>query len=169
MAASSRTATVTLPSDEEILIARDFDAPRRLVWKACTTPELVRRWWSGRRGTVTSAEIDLRVGGMWRYVMEAHGGAEVAFHGTYQEIVPEERLVTTEAYEGFPDPDGNAALNVITFTGTGGRTHLEVLVRCPSREVRDAIIQSGMEEGMQEAYDALEQVAMELAAGDRPA
>jgi uncharacterized protein YndB with AHSA1/START domain len=83
--------------------------------------------------------------------------------------VPEERLVTTEAYEGVPDPDGNAALNVITFTGTGGRTHLEVLVRCPSREVRDAIIQSGMEEGMQEAYDALEQVAIELAAGDRPA
>jgi uncharacterized protein YndB with AHSA1/START domain len=154
---------VTLPSDEEILIARDFDAPRRLVWKAWTTPELVRRWWSGQRGTVTSAEIDLRVGGMWRYVMEAQGGFQVAFHGTYQEIAPEERLVTTEAFEGVPDPDGNAALNIVTFTEIGGRTHVDVLVRCPSREVRDAIIESGMEDGMQESYDALEQVAIELA------
>jgi uncharacterized protein YndB with AHSA1/START domain len=162
MASSSRTATVTLPSDEEILIARDFDAPRRLVWKAWTTPDLVRRWWSGQRGTVTSAEIDLRVGGTWRYVMEAHGGFEVAFHGTFREIVTEERLVHTEAFEGVPDPDGNAALNVVTFTQAGERTHVEVLVRCPSREVRDAIIESGMEEGMQESYDALEQVAIEL-------
>jgi uncharacterized protein YndB with AHSA1/START domain len=94
--------------------------------------------------------------------MEAHGGFEVAFHGTFRGIVTEERLVHTEAFEGVPDPDGNAALNVVTFTEAGERTHVEVLVRCPSREVRDAIIESGMEEGMQESYDALEQVAIEL-------
>jgi uncharacterized protein YndB with AHSA1/START domain len=167
--ARSGTAAVTLPTDEEILITRDFDAPRHLVWKAWTTPELVARWWSGRRGRVTSAEIDLRVGGTWRYVMEAHGGFEVAFHGTLREIVPEERIVTTEAYEGVPDPDENAALNVITFTGTDRRTHLDLLVRCPSKQVRDAIIESGMEAGMQESYDLLEQVAIELAGSGRPA
>jgi len=159
---ASGTATVTLPTDEEIRIERDFDAPRHLVWRAWTTPELVQRWWAGQRGTVTSAEIDLRVGGTWRYVMEVPGGPEVAFHGTFQEIVPEERIVTTEAYEGVPDPDGSAALNVVTFTEQDGRTHLDLLVRCPSREVRDAIIESGMEAGMQESYDLLEQVAASL-------
>jgi uncharacterized protein YndB with AHSA1/START domain len=160
--ASSATATVTLPTDEEILITRDFDAPRHLVWRAWTTPELISRWWSGQRGKVTSAEVDLRVGGSWRYVMEAEGGFEVAFHGTFQEIEPEERIVTTEAYEGVPDPDGNAAINVVTFTAEGDRTHVEVLVRCPSKEIRDAIIDSGMEAGMQESYDLLEQVAISL-------
>ena len=84
----SRKATVTLPNDEQILITREFDAPRHLVYKAWTTPELVRRWWSGHRGEMKVAEIDLRVGGRWRYVMVANGGFEVAFHGEYREIVP---------------------------------------------------------------------------------
>jgi uncharacterized protein YndB with AHSA1/START domain len=159
---SSATATVTLPTDEEILIARDFDAPRHLVWKAWTTPELVRRWWSGRRGEVTSAEIDLRVGGSWRYVMLAHGEFEVAFHGTFQEIVPEERIVTTEVYEGMPGPSEDAVVNVVTFTEDGGRTHLDLLVRCMSKEIRDAILESGMEAGMQESSDALAEVASSL-------
>src|SRR5688572_14261255 len=96
---SSGTATVTLPTDEQILIRREFDAPKHLVYKAWTTPELVKRWWSGRRGQMTIADIDLRVGGAWRYVMVADGGFEVAFHGEYREIVPDERIVTTEVYE----------------------------------------------------------------------
>jgi uncharacterized protein YndB with AHSA1/START domain len=75
---SSGTATVALPTDEQILITREFEAPKHLVYKAWTTPELVRRWWSGRRGEVTTCEIDLRVGGMWRYVMVADGGFEAA-------------------------------------------------------------------------------------------
>ena len=79
--ASSGTAKVTLPTDEEILITREFDAPKHLVYKAWTTPELVSRWWPGRRGQMKSAEIDLRVGGTWRYLMEASGGYEVGFHG----------------------------------------------------------------------------------------
>ena len=156
---SSGTATVTLPTDEQILITREFDAPAHLVYKAWTTPELVKRWWSGHRGTVTLAEIDLRVGGMWRYVMEAEGGFEVAFHGEYREIVPNERIVSTEVYEGMPEGE---ALNTLTFTEVNGRTTLEILVEHSVKEHRDAHINSGMEGGMQEAMDLLEQVAVSL-------
>ncbi len=97
---SSGKAKVTLPTDEEILITREFDAPRHLVYRAWTTPELVMRWWSGHRGAMKIADIDLRVGGMWRYVMEANGGFEVAFHGEYREIVPDERIVNDRGLRG---------------------------------------------------------------------
>src|SRR5215204_2027872 len=85
---SNGTAKVTLPSDEQILITREFDAPKHLVYKAWTTPELVRRWWHANRGEATIAEMDLRVGGLWRYVMVTDAGLEVGFHGEYREIVP---------------------------------------------------------------------------------
>jgi len=160
---SSGTATVTLPADDQILISREFDAPARLVFKAMTTPELVKRWWSGQRGEVTSAEIDLQVGGRWRYVMVAHDGFEVAFHGEYREIVPNERVVSTEVYEGIPDADDHPTVNTVTLVETDGRTALTTLVQCESREQRDAIIDSGMEGGMNEAFDLLEQVAVSLA------
>ena len=156
---SSGTAVVTLPTDEQILITREFAAPRRLVYKAWTTPELVKRWWSGLRGEVTSVEIDLRVGGSWRYVMVANEGFEVAFHGEYREIVPNERLVSTEVYEGFPDAE---ALDTLTLTEQDGRTTMTILVQHSSKEHRDAHIDSGMESGMQEAMDLLEQVAVSL-------
>ena len=123
---SSGTAKVTLPTDEQILITREFDAPKHLVYKAWTTPELVKRWWSGRRGEMTLAEIDLRVGGMWRYVMVAHGGFEVAFHGEFREIVPNERLVSTEVYEGMPDA---SAVDTLTLIEVNGRTTLTLLVQ----------------------------------------
>jgi uncharacterized protein YndB with AHSA1/START domain len=154
-----RTATVTLPSDEQILITREFDAPKHLVYKAWTTPELVRRWWSANRGTVTIAEIDLRVGGKWRYVMIANEGFEVGFHGEYREIVPDERLVSTEVYEGMPDGE---ALNTLTLTEADGRTTLTVLVQHSSKEHRDAHIDSGMEDGLQDALNLLEEVAVSL-------
>ena len=93
---SSGKAVVTLPNDTQILITREFDAPAHLVYRASTEPELIKRWWAGKRGEVTSVEIDLRVGGRWRQVMVTNDGMEVAFHGTYREIVPDERLVTTE-------------------------------------------------------------------------
>ena len=157
--ASSGTATVTLPADDQILITREFDAPSELVFKAWTTPELVKRWWSGQRGGVTSAEIDLRVGGMWRYVMEANAGFEVAFHGEYREIVPNERIVTTKVFEGMPDAQ---AVDTITFAEADGRTTLTMLVQHTSKEDRDGHINSGMEGGMQESMDALEQVAISL-------
>jgi len=158
---NSGSAKVTLPSDEQILITREFAAPRQLVYKAWTTPELVRRWWAGRRGEMTLVEIDLRVGGAWRYVMIAHGDFEVAFHGEYREIAEDERLVYTEVYEG-PWPDGDPAVNTATFTETGGRTTLELLTQLDCKQTRDAIIATGMEGGMQEGMDLLEQVAISL-------
>jgi uncharacterized protein YndB with AHSA1/START domain len=156
---SRGTATVTLPTDEQILITREFDAPKHLVYQAWTTPELVKRWWSGGHGEVTIADIDLRVGGMWRYVMIANEGFEVAFHGEYREIVPDERLVTTEVYEGMPEGE---ALDTLTLTEADGRTTLTILVQHSSKEHRDAHINSGMEAGMQKSMDLLEQVAVSL-------
>jgi len=159
---SSGTATVTLPTDTQILITREFDAPKHLVYRAWTTPELVKRWWHANRGEVTLAEIDLRVGGMWRYVSRSDNGFEVGFHGEYREIVPNERLVTTEVYEGIPDADEHAALDTLTLTESDGRTTLTVLVEHPTKEGRDAHINSGMEAGMQDAMDLLEEVAVSL-------
>jgi uncharacterized protein YndB with AHSA1/START domain len=158
----SRKATVTLPTDEQILITRELDAPRHLVYRAWTTPELVKRWWSGHRGKMTVVEIDLRVGGRWRYVMVANGGFEVAFHGEYREIVPNERIVNTEVFEQPGVPEGDGALDVVTFTEVDGRTTLTMLVQTASREERDAIMSSGMEAGMQEQMEVLDQLAGSL-------
>ena len=159
--ASSGTAKVTLPSDQDILITREFDARRALVWRAWTTPDLIHRWWAGQRGTMKSVDVDLRVGGTWRYVMAA-GEHEVAFHGEFRELVPEERIVTTEVFEGAPPTDAGDVLNVVTFSEADGRTTLELLVQCPNQEIRDAIMDSGMEVGMQEQYDVLEQLVITL-------
>src|SRR3954469_2300332 len=118
MAVSSKQATVMLPTDEQILITREFDAPKELVFRAFTTPELVKRWWHANRGEMTIAEIDLRVGGRWRYVMVADGGIEVGFHGEYREIVPNERIVSTEVFEGLPEgvsEEEGATVNTATF------------------------------------------------------
>jgi uncharacterized protein YndB with AHSA1/START domain len=156
---SSRRAVVTLPADTQILITREFDAPARLVYRAWTEPELVRRWWSGDRGKVTSVDIDLRVGGTWRFVMTANAGFEVAFHGEYREIVPAERMVWTEVFEGVPDAE---AVNTITFTEAGGLTTVRMLVQHSSQEHRDMHVNSGMEDGLQEALDQLEEVAQSL-------
>ena len=158
---SSGTALVTLPADTQILISREFDAPKRLLYKAWTTPELIKRWWSGDRGEVTIAEVDLRVGGTWRYVMVANEGFEVAFHGEYREIVPNERVVCTEVFEGVPETDGDVVCTY-TFTEKDGRTTLTLLVDHPNKEIRDMVIDSGMEGGTQEAMDHLEQVAISL-------
>jgi uncharacterized protein YndB with AHSA1/START domain len=157
---TTNSAVVTLPSDTQILITRVFDAPRQLVYRAYTTPELIRRWWAGDRGEVTSAEVDLRPGGSWRYVMTANAGFEVAFHGEYQEIIPGERIVATEVYEGAPDA---AAVTTTTFTEHEARTTLEILVQHINRENRDLHLNSGMELGMQESMNHLEQVARTLA------
>jgi uncharacterized protein YndB with AHSA1/START domain len=100
---SSKTAVVTLPAPTQILITREFDAPRDLVFRAWTTPDLIARWWAGDRGQVTSVEVDLRPGGTWRYVMTANGGFEVAFHGEYREVVAGERIVTTEIESGLQE------------------------------------------------------------------
>jgi uncharacterized protein YndB with AHSA1/START domain len=162
---SSGTAILTLPTDEQILITREFDAPKHLVYRAMTTPELVRRWWHANRGEVTVCEIDLRVGGKWRYVAVAHDGMEVGFHGEYRELVPDERIVTTEVYEGLPEgvtEEQGSTLNTATLTEADGRTTLTLLIQASSKASRDAIIESGMEAGLQDALDLLEQVAVSL-------
>jgi uncharacterized protein YndB with AHSA1/START domain len=162
---SSRKATLTLPADDQILITREFDAPRQLVYKALTTPELVERWFHANRGVVKSVEIDLRVGGKWRYVSEADSFGEIGFRGEYRELVPNERIVWTEFYEGVPEgvaEEDATTVNTATLTETDGRTTLTVLIQAPSKAARDAIIDSGMEAGMQDAYDLLEEVARSL-------
>jgi uncharacterized protein YndB with AHSA1/START domain len=152
------SAVVTLPSDTEILITRVFDAPAELIFKATTTPELVQRWWGFETAQWQVCEIDLRVGGRWRYVAREEDGFVVAFHGTYREIDAPHRVVTTEVFEGAPVPDPEAAgtLNTIALDERDGVTTMTVRIQAPSREVRDAIIQSGMEVGMQVSYDRLE-------------
>jgi uncharacterized protein YndB with AHSA1/START domain len=163
--ASSRKAKVTLPTDEQILITREFDAPKHLVYKAFTAPELVKRWWHANRGEMTVAEIDLRVAGKWRYVSVTPDGMEVAFRGEYREIVPNERVVSTEFYEGVPEgvsEEDATTVNTATFSEVDGRTTLTILVQAPNKVTRDAIIDSGMEAGLQDALDLLEGIAVSL-------
>jgi uncharacterized protein YndB with AHSA1/START domain len=162
---SSRTASVTLPTGDQILITREFAARREHVFRAYTTPELVRRWWHANRGEMTVCEIDLRPGGSWRYAMAVEGFGEVAFHGEYREIVPNERIVSTETYEGVPEDvpeEDSTTVNTVTFTEADGRTTLTILVQAPNKATRDAIIESGMEDGLQDALDLLEEAAASL-------
>jgi uncharacterized protein YndB with AHSA1/START domain len=156
---SRGTAVVTLPTDTQVRITREFAAPRHLVYKAWTTPELIKRWWSANRGEVTVADVDRRVGGAWRWAMVTSHGFEVAFHGEYRELIENERILCTEVYEGAPDA---GAVTTLTFTEKDGRTTLPLLVQHMSREHRDAHIDSGMEAGMQDAMDLLEGVAISL-------
>jgi uncharacterized protein YndB with AHSA1/START domain len=157
--ASSATASVTLPADDQILIVREFDAPRELVFRAWTEPDLVRRWWHANRGEMTVCEIDLRAGGGWRYVMVTPDGTEVAFHGEYREVVRGERIVQTEIYDPFPDA---AAVDTLEFEDLDGRTRVTMLVQHQRKEHRDAHVESGMEDGLQDALDLLEGVAQSL-------
>lgn len=164
--AQTSTMDVSFPSDEEILITRTVNAPPHLVYKAWTTPDLVRRWWPGRRGEMTVADMDFRVGGSWRYVMVAHGEFEVAFHGTYREIVPNERIVQTEIME-MPDTPPNseegAVINTVTFEpADGGATLVSIRTNAGSKEVRDMIAQSGMEGGVREQFEIIEELAASL-------
>jgi uncharacterized protein YndB with AHSA1/START domain len=159
MAVSSRSAIVTLPTDEQILITREFDAPKHLVYEAYTQPEHIRRWWHAKRGAVTVVEVDLRVGGGWRYVMVTPDGFEVAFHGEFREIVPNERLVSTEVFERMPDAE---ALDTATFAEVDGRTTLTILTQLKTKAHRDAYIESGVEDGLQDALDLLEELAVSL-------
>jgi len=154
------SAVITLPSDNEILIIREFDAPAELVFDAWTTPELVKRWWAGDRGVVTEVQIDLRIGGRWRWVMTSNGGFEVAFRGEYREIDRPHRLVRTEVFELFPDAE---AVGTLTFEESNGVTTLKILALYPSREHRDAAIASGMEGGLQASLNELEELVRQAA------
>ena len=159
-ATNDRRATVTTPTDTRILITREFDAPRELVYRAFTTPELLRRWWHANRAEVTGIEMDVRVGGTWRWEAKAFNGYEFAFYGEYREVVPDERLVTTETFSGAPDAQ---ALTTTTFTEKDGLTYLEILVEHRTKANRDMQLQSGMEDGLDDALTLLEQLAHEQA------
>ncbi|MDP1793147.1 MAG: SRPBCC family protein [Acidimicrobiales bacterium] len=161
------SAVVTLPTDTQIVITRQFDAPAALLFKAYTTPELVKRWWGYPEDGWEVCDIDLRVGGAWRWVTthtNENGSFPVAFHGVYKEIDGPTRLVHTEVFEGAPGGDENGTLNTIVFSEVDGVTTMTQTSDCPEPWIRDAIIESGMEHGMQISMDRLENAAKELAA-----
>jgi uncharacterized protein YndB with AHSA1/START domain len=158
------SAVITLPSDTEYLITRVFDAPAELIFRAWTTPELVKRWWGFETSEWLTCDIDLRVGGRWRWVIRERG-MEVGFHGEYHEIAGPHRLVFTEMFEGVPEPRPEYPLNVMTLDQVGGVTTMTVLCQHSSRELRDSILATGMESGMQVSYDRLE----DLVRGGAPA
>jgi uncharacterized protein YndB with AHSA1/START domain len=160
--ATSGTARVTLPGETQIHVTRDFNAPKDLVYRALTEPDLIRRWWNAKRGEVTVCDVDLRAGGSWRYVMVTPDGTEVAFHGTYREVVPNERLVYTEVFEMPGVTDDDATVNTVTLEESDGHTTMTSITECHVAEVRDMIIATGMEAGMQDAYDLLEELAISL-------
>ena len=159
------TSKLSLPSDREIVGSRIMDAPPELVFKAYTDPDLIPRWWGPRRYATTVDKMDLRPGGVWRFVHRAADGGEYAFNGVYREIVPPKRLVYTFNYEGAP---GHEAVETVTFEeAEGGKTRMTDHLLFETREERDGMLNSGMEEGAAETIDRLAELLRELQAGER--
>ena len=153
MGAISSELAITTPSDREIVMTREFDAPRDLVFEAHTSCEHVSRWWGPRKYEVVGCEIDFRPGGKWRIVHRGPDGEEYAFHGEYREIVPPERIVWTFEFEGFP---GSVSVETMKLEEHDGRTTLTATSVYDTVEERDGMLQSGMEGGMNESYAALD-------------
>ena len=145
------TLKVTTPTDCEVVLTRVFDAPRPLVWDAFTRPELLQRWFGPRGWSLVVCEVDLRVGGGFRFVLRGPDGQAMGMRGVYREIVPPERSVHMESYDDYPGESQVTAVLVEEF----GKTTLTATVLYPSKEVRDLVIQSGMEHGAAESYDKL--------------
>ena len=159
------TSKLSLPSDREIVGSRIMDAPPELVFKAYTDPDLIPRWWGPRRYATTVDKMDVRPGGVWRFVHRAADGGEYAFNGVYREIVPPKRLVYTFNYEGAP---GHEAVETVTFEeAEGGKTRMTDHLLFETREERDGMLNSGMEEGAAETIDRLAELLKELQAGER--
>src|SRR3984893_9894403 len=148
---NTRTLKVTMPTERQIVLTRVFDAPRSLVFDAFTKPELLKRWFGPRGWSLAVCEVDLKVGGTFRFVMRGPDGKEMGMRGVYREIVPPERSVHTESYDDYP---GESQVTAV-FVEQGGKTTLTATVLFPSQEVRDAVIKSGMEHGAAESYDKL--------------
>lgn len=144
---------LTTPSDREIVLTRQFDAPRELVFEAMTDPQAIPKWWGPRRFETIVDKMDLRPGGEWRFINRGADGVEYGFHGVYREIVPPERLVYTFEFEGAP---GNVSLETIVLQERDGKTLSVDTVLFDSKEARDATLQSGMESGAAESMDRLE-------------
>jgi len=153
------TLKVTLPSDREVMMTRVFDAPRHLVFDALTKPELLKRWFGPRGHSLIVCEVDLRVGGAWRYVLRTPDGREMGMGGVYREIVPAERTVHTEAFDDYP---GESIVTTV-LTEHQGKTTLTGTVLCESQEIRDAVLGTGMEHGAAETYDRLAELLPSLA------
>lgn len=151
----NKTAFTIEPGTHELSLTREFDAPRDLVFKVYTDPELLPRWWGPRYLTTTVDEMDVRPGGQWRFVQRAPDGSEFGFHGVYHEIAGPERVVDTFEFEGMP---GHVALETTTLEDLGGRTRLTTHSVFQSVADRDAAAASGMESGAAETMDRLEEV-----------
>ena len=154
---------VTTPSDREITVVRVFDAPRELIWDCHTKPELVKRWMLGPPGwSMPVCEIDLTVGGKYRYVWKNDAdGTSFGSHGVHREIVAPERMVTSESMDGF----NGEAINTLELVEAGGRTTLTINMCFPSKDHRDGALQSGMSDGMAMGYDRLETILDEQKVG----
>jgi uncharacterized protein YndB with AHSA1/START domain len=170
-----RAVTVTTPSNRELTVVREFDAPARLIWDAHTKPELMKRWLFGPPGwSMPYCTVDLRVGGRYRYVWKnGETGAQFGAYGDYREVVPFERIVTTENMDGLgPEPfnleppwgSEEPSVNTLTLFEADGKTTLTLNMCFASEEIRDMAVRSGMSDGMAKSYDRLEAIAAEFAA-----
>jgi len=148
----SGATTVSTPSDREIASERVFDAPRARVFAAYTDPKLIPHWWGPRRMTTTVDEMDVRVGGRWRFVMREPAGPEIGFKGVYREVTPPERIVQTFEWEGLP---GHVIVETATFEELGERTRVTTTSLFHTTEERDGMLASGMEGGLTESHERL--------------
>lgn len=156
----TETVHVTTPTDTEILMTRSFDAPRRLVWEAWVTPEHLQKWMLGPEGwSMPVCEIDLRPGGSWHFVWRKANGTQMDMRGSYREVAPPDRLVSTERW----GPEWPETLNTLTLVEEGGRTTLIQTTRYPSKDARDAALKTGMADGASQSYDRLEGLLRRLA------
>jgi uncharacterized protein YndB with AHSA1/START domain len=150
---------VTTPTDREIVMTRVFDAPRHLVFDAFTKPELLKRWFGPRGWSLVVCEVDLKVGGAFRFVLRSPDGKDMGMRGVYREIVAPERSVHMESFDDYPGESQVTA----EMVERDGRTTLTVTVLYPSQMVRDIVVQSGMEHGAAESYDKLAELLPALA------
>ena len=148
-------ATVTTPAEREIHVERVFDAPRDRVFAAFTDPELIPEWWGPRDMTTVVDQMDVRPGGSWRFVMRDSDGSETGFRGTYREVTPPERIVQTFEWEGMP---GHVSVDTATFEDLGDRTKVISTSIFHTTEERDGMLDSGMEGGLNESHDRLDEL-----------
>lgn len=143
---------ITIPTDREVVVTRTFDAPRTLVFDAYTQPELLKRWYGAPGRSLVVCEVDLRVGGAYRFLWRGEGKSDVGMHGVHREVVRPERLVRTERWE---DWDAGEIIETVTFTEHAGQTVLRSTGLYPSRDVRDAVLKAGLENGTRETFGRL--------------
>jgi uncharacterized protein YndB with AHSA1/START domain len=152
------TLQVTTPTDREIVMTRVFDAPRRLVWDAFSKPELLKRWFGPRGWSLSTCEVDARVGGGFRFILQGPDGQKMGMRGVYRELIPPGRSVHVESFDDYP---GESTVTAV-FTEQNGKTTLTATVEYPSREIRDTVIGTGMEHGAAESYDKLAELLPSL-------